>query len=89
MTSASLISDSLRSYDPQDLWSTRLRRRGYQNWRLLQSQVDLYYFWEKRWFFIALAIGAGMLFMPQPDGLSREGLIVLTMSVVAIILFVT
>lgn len=89
MTSASLISDSLRSYDPQDLWSTRLRRRGYQNWRLLQSQVDLYYFWEKRWFFIALAIGAGMLFMPQPDGLSREGLIVLTMSVVVIILFVT
>ena len=52
-------------------------------------QLNLYYFWEKRWFFIALAVGAGLLSVPTPENLSREGLIVLTMSVVATILFVT
>jgi len=85
----SLVSDSLRSYEPHDLWSTKVRRRGYQRWRHLRSQVDLYYFWEKRWFFVAMLIGFAMIAMPQPDGLTREGQIVLTMSVVAVILFVT
>jgi sodium-dependent dicarboxylate transporter 2/3/5 len=85
----SLVSDSLRSYEPQDLWSTKVRRRGYQRWRYLRSQIDLYYFWEKRWFFVAMLIGFAMIAMPQPDGLTREGQIVLTMSVVAVILFVT
>ncbi|MBK19319.1 MAG: anion transporter [Rhodospirillaceae bacterium] len=36
-----------------------------------------------------MAVGLVMLTMPQPEGLSREGMIVLTMSVVAVILFVT
>ena len=45
--------------------------------------------WEKRWFFIALAIGYGMLQLPLPGDLSRAGMIVLTMSVVATLLFVT
>ncbi len=89
MTGVSLVTDSLRSYEPRDLWSTKVRRQGYQRWRLLSSQVNLYYFWEKRWFFIAMAVGLVMLTMPQPEGLSREGMIVLTMSVVAVILFVT
>jgi len=52
-------------------------------------QLNFYYFWEKRWFFIAVAIGFGMLQLPLPADLSREGMIVLTMSVVATILFVT
>jgi sodium-dependent dicarboxylate transporter 2/3/5 len=47
------------------------------------------YLIQRRWFFIALIIGAVMINLPLPDGLSREGLIVLTMSVVATILFVT
>ena len=89
MAEVSLVSDSLRSYEPHDLWSTKVRRRGYQRWRHLRSQVDLYYFWEKRWFFVAMLIGFAMIAMPQPDGLTREGQIVLTMSVVAVILFVT
>ena len=89
MAKASLVSDSLRSYEPHNLWSTKVRRRGYQRWRHLRSQVDLYYFWEKRWFFVALLIGFAMLAMPQPNGLTREGQIVLTMSIVAVILFVT
>ena len=36
-----------------------------------------------------MLIGFAMIAMPQPDGLTREGQIVLTMSVVAVILFVT
>ena len=89
LSSNSLVTDSLKAYDPEVFWSTRLRRRGYQKWILFLSNINLYYFWEKRWFFIALAIGTIMLGFPQPDGLTRAGLIVLTMSVVAVILFVT
>ncbi len=85
----SLVNDSLRSYGPADIRASRVRRRSYQRWRLLRSQIDLYYFWEKRWFFIAMAIGTALMTMPQPEGLTREGQIVLTMSVVAVILFVT
>jgi len=55
----------------------------------LSAWMNLYFFWEKKWFFIAIIIGAFMLHMPIPEGLSREGHIVLTMSVVAVILFVT
>jgi solute carrier family 13 (sodium-dependent dicarboxylate transporter), member 2/3/5 len=52
-------------------------------------KLNFYYIWEKRWFFIAMAIGFGMLQLPVPGDLSREGMIVLTMSAVATILFVT
>lgn len=43
---------------------------------------------EKRWFFIALAAGGLMLALPLPVGLSREGMVVLSMSVVSTILFI-
>lgn len=55
----------------------------------LKRRSSYYYFWEKRWFFIAMIVGAGLLSMPLPDGLSQQGMIILTMSVVATILFVT
>lgn len=48
-----------------------------------------FYLIQRRWFFIALAVGAIMMNLPLPEGLSRDGLIVLTMSVVATILFIT
>ncbi len=57
--------------------------------RAVRMRLRLYYFYEKRWFFFAMAIGALLLSMPTPDGLTREGMIVLTMTVVATILFVT
>ncbi|MBF0186479.1 MAG: DASS family sodium-coupled anion symporter [Magnetococcales bacterium] len=44
---------------------------------------------EKKWFFIALIVGAIILTLPLPEGLSEEGMIVLAMTVVATILFVT
>jgi sodium-dependent dicarboxylate transporter 2/3/5 len=84
----SLASDSLRSYEPQRISPLRIRRLGYQRWRLFSAQTNFYYFWEKRWLWIALAVGFLMLSIPEPEGLSRSGMIVLTMSVVAIILFV-
>ena len=59
----------------------KVRRRGYQRMLLVRSQINFYYFWEKRWFFVAMAVGFAMMTMPQPDGLTREGQIVLTMSV--------
>ena len=55
----------------------------------LLSDFSAHYLWEKRWFFIALAVGAGMMMAPLPDGLSREGMIVLSMSVMATIMFIT
>jgi len=64
-------------------------RTGIRRFVRIGRQLNFYYFWEKRWFFIALAIGAGLLSLPTPEDLSREGMIVLTMSVVATILFVT
>ena len=55
----------------------------------LGSWLRLYFLWEKKWFFIALAVGVLLLNLPLPDGLTALGRIVLTMSVVATILFVT
>ena len=47
------------------------------------------FLWEKRWFFIALAVGALLMSVSPPEGLTQHGLIVLSMSVVAVIMFVT
>lgn len=55
----------------------------------IHIRFRLYYFLEKRWFFIALGIGAILLNLPLPAGLSHEGHVVLTMTLVATILFVT
>ena len=89
MTDFTLAFDSLRAHDPAVRWTYRLRQRSQFGFALIRTQINLYYFWEKRWFFISLAIGAIMLSLPQPEGLSREGMIVLTMSAVATILFIT
>ncbi len=89
MNTLSLVSDSLQAHDISVDWSGRLRWRGQFGLAVVRSQINFYYFWEKRWFFIAMAIGAAMLSLPVPDGLSREAMIVLTMSTVATILFVT
>lgn len=82
-----LSSDSLLARDPQGL--TRFRRMGYQNWLLMRNQINLHFFWERRWFFIAIAVGAFLLQLDTPEGLERQAHIVLVMSVVATILFVT
>ena len=62
----------------------KIRRVVTVRWRYL-----FLYLWEKRWFLIAMLIGAGMLNAPLPNGLTEQGMIMLTMSVVATILFIT
>ncbi len=89
MMGFTLAADSLKAYDVSASWATRLRRQSNLQFALIRTQISLYYFWEKRWFFIALGVGALMLSLPVPEGLSREGMIVLSMSIVAVILFIT
>jgi len=45
--------------------------------------------WDRRWFIISMVVGAILLNLPTPDGLTREGYTVLTMSLMAVILFIT
>ena len=85
----SLVRDSLQAHEPSGRWSLRMRRQGRHRLLVIRAQINFYYFWEKRWFFFAMAVGAMMLNIPTPAGLPQEGWIVLTMSVVATILFIT
>jgi sodium-dependent dicarboxylate transporter 2/3/5 len=63
--------------------------KGWQGIFTIPFRTWLSYFLARRWLFIALAVGAIMLHLPLPEGLTPEGMVVLTMSVVATILFVT
>ncbi|MFO0993945.1 MAG: DASS family sodium-coupled anion symporter [Hyphomicrobiales bacterium] len=83
-----LARDSLQAHEPSAKL-TRFRRLGYQRYLHVRSQIDLFTLWEKRWFFIALLVGAILILAPTPSGLSHEGQIVLAMSVMATILFIT
>jgi sodium-dependent dicarboxylate transporter 2/3/5 len=55
----------------------------------LITDFSIHFVWEKKWFFIAMVVGIILLSLPTPNGLSREAMIVLSMSIVATILFVT
>ncbi len=89
VSATDLVVNSLQAHEPAHDLAARLRRRGFQKLVMASQQINLYYFWEKRWFFIAMIVGAVLLQLPLPQGLSHEGAIVLTMSVVATILFIT
>lgn len=88
-TTYSLPRDSLQAQEPAGSLSLELRRRGRHRFFVLRAQLNFYYFWEKRWFFAAMAIGAALLYAPVPPGLTQAGWTVLVMSIVATILFVT
>ncbi|MDP6691551.1 MAG: DASS family sodium-coupled anion symporter [Alphaproteobacteria bacterium] len=88
-SASALVTMSLRAYEPRLDWRARIRVTGLRRAQSIIRYLNLYYFWEKRWFFIAIAIGTILFTLPSPEGLSREGQIVLMMSVVATILFVT
>jgi sodium-dependent dicarboxylate transporter 2/3/5 len=85
----SLVTDGPRAYEPAGAWTVRTTRVGYRRFLFVRAHVNLYYFWEKRWFFIAIAAAGGLLSMPLPGGLSSAGMTVLAISVFATILFVT
>jgi sodium-dependent dicarboxylate transporter 2/3/5 len=63
--------------------------QGWRRFRATPYGSWLAYLRAKKWLFVALLVGLWMLHLPLPEGLSQAGLIVLTMSVVATILFVT
>ncbi len=67
----------------------RIPVRSNYRTRNLRQHLNLYYFWEKRWFFVAMTLGYAIIQMPAPEGLSHEGLVVISMSVMATILFIT
>jgi len=56
---------------------------------LIITDLLIHYIWEKRWFFIALIVGIGIWMTPLPEGLTEDGQIVLAMSIVATILFIS
>ena len=90
MASINLATESFQAYVPKSDWSAlRLRRKSYQRILILSSYINFFYFWEKRWLFVAFSVGFALLQLNTPNGLSEEGMIVLTMSVIATILFIT
>ena len=67
----------------------RLRDTLFSRLLSLFSEFSIKHLWGKRWFLIAMAAGVVMNSLPLPPGLTAEGMIVLSMSVMATILFIT
>lgn len=84
----SLARDSLQAHESTARLG-RFRRRGYQRYRHVSSQIDLSMLWKRRWFFISMMLGFTLMSAPTPTGLTHDGQIVLCMSLMATILFVT
>ena len=88
-TSFNLARDSLQANEAR-AGLTRFRRRGYQRFRWLLDNIDVALFWKRRWFIIAMILGFFLINAPTPGGvLTHEGQIVLVMSLVATILFIS
>ncbi|MDH3593428.1 MAG: DASS family sodium-coupled anion symporter [Rhodospirillales bacterium] len=62
---------------------------GWRRFNASPYRTLLVYLLAKKWLFFAVLVGIAMLDLPLPEGLTEAGRIVLTMSVVATILFVT
>ena len=67
----------------------RFRRSGYQRFILLRNFIDFSLVWKRRWFVIAMLLGFTLMGAPTPSGLTHDGQIVLAMSLIATILFMT
>jgi solute carrier family 13 (sodium-dependent dicarboxylate transporter), member 2/3/5 len=83
-----LARDSLLAHEPRSRLQ-RMRRRGYQRFRLLLDNIDLALVWKRRWFIISMFLGLALMNAPTPTGLSHDGQIVLVMSFMATIMFIT
>jgi solute carrier family 13 (sodium-dependent dicarboxylate transporter), member 2/3/5 len=84
----SLARDSLQAHEPSRGLS-RMRRRGYLRYRHLMNNVDLALLWKRRWFIVTMILGAALMLAPTPAGLTAPGQIVLVMSLMATLLFIT
>jgi solute carrier family 13 (sodium-dependent dicarboxylate transporter), member 2/3/5 len=80
--------DSLQAHESSARLG-RFRRRGYQRYRLLRASLDLALLWKRRWFIITMLVGFSLMQLPAPEGLTDKGLIVLCMSLMATMLFIT
>lgn len=87
-TQFNLARDSLLAHEPITGLS-RFSRRGYQRYRQLIGNIDLALVWKRRWFIVTMFLGFALMTMPTPAGLSHEGQIVLVMSLMATLLFIT
>ena len=87
-TNFSLARDSLQAREPSARLG-RFRRRGYQRYRLLRSSIDLEFVWKRRWFIITMIVGFSLMSAPTPAGLSHQAQIVLCMSIMATMLFIS
>ncbi len=83
-----LSRDSLQAHEPQGRLR-RMRLNSYQIYRYIMNNVNLALVWQRRWFIVAMLLGALLLVLPTPDGLSWAGHKVLVMSLVATLMFVT
>ena len=83
-----LSRDSLQAHDAGSRFG-RFRRRGYQRYVLWKNFVDFSLLWKRRWFIIAMLLGFALMGAPTPAGLTHQGQIVLCMSLMATILFVS
>ena len=83
-----LARDSLLAHEPRSRLQ-RIRRRGYQRYRLLLEHMDLALLWKRRWFIITMVLGFLLMNAPTPSGLSHSGQIVLVMSLMATLLFIS
>ena len=83
-----LSRDSLLANEPPSRLS-RFRRRGYQRYVLWKNFVDFSLLWKRRWFIIAMILGFSLMAAPTPAGLTHQGQIVLCMSLMSTILFVS
>lgn len=83
-----LARDSLLAHEPS-VGLSRVRRRGYLRYKQLASNLDLALLWKRRWFIVTMIVGFALISAPTPAGLSHDGQIVLVMSLMATMLFIT
>ena len=86
--SFNLARDSLLAHEPRT-GLIRIRRRGYQRVLWLLDNIDFALFWKRRWFIITMIVGFVLMNAPTPSGLTHEGQIVLVMSLMATMLFIS
>ena len=87
-TQFNLARDSLLAHEPRS-GLQRFRRRGYQRYRRVLDNVDLSLLWKRRWFIITMILGFLLMNAPTPAGLTHDGQIVLVMSMMATMLFIS
>jgi solute carrier family 13 (sodium-dependent dicarboxylate transporter), member 2/3/5 len=87
-TTFNLARDSLLAHEPRSGLS-RIRRRGYQRFRWLLDNVNFALLWKRRWFIITMLLGLTLMGAPTPSGLTHDGQIVLVMSLMATIMFIS